>query len=144
MTEKSIKEQTIASTNSEKVVVSKKLPQAMENELEVVNQSLLAAFMFMDFWPRLELLQRPLNSKLVEQNLCSLQRALNQIGPWAKLIARPLALGMMTLHPQIANLLQTVSAEEGRTEKAGYGGGSSSSMAVAFALKRLSRGENIC
>ena len=134
-----------ATTNSKKVVVSslkKKKPQAMENEL-LVSQSLLAAFMFMDFWPRLELLQRPLNSKLVEQNLCSLQRALNQIGPWAKLIARPLALGMMTLHPQIANLLQTVSAEEGRTEKAGYGGGSSS-MAVAFALKRLSRGENIC
>ena len=135
-----------ATTNSKKVVVSslkKKKPQAMENEL-LVSQSLLAAFMFMDFWPRLELLQRPLNSKLVEQNLCSLQRALNQIGPWAKLIARPLALGMMTLHPQIANLLQTVSAEEGRTEKAGYGGGGSSSMAVAFALKRLSRGENIC
>ena len=142
MTEKSIKEQTIASTNSEKVVVSKKLPQAMENELEVVNQSLLAAFMFMDFWPRLELLQRPLNSKLVEQNLCSLQRALNQTGPWAKLIARPLALGMMTLHPQIANLhslLQTASAE--KPDGSGYG---SRSIAVAFALKRLSRGENIC
>ena len=132
-------------TNSEKVVVSlkKKQPRAMENELLVVNQSLLAAFMFMDFWPRLELLQRrPLNSKLVEQNLCSLQRALNQIGPWAKLIARPLALGMMTLHPQIANLhslLQTASAE--KPDGSGYG---SRSIAVAFALKRLSRGENIC
>ena len=122
-------------TNSEKVVVSlKKKPQAMENEL-LVSQSLLAAFMFMDFWPRLELLQRPLNSKLVEQNLCLLQRALNQIGPWAKLIARPLALGMMTMHPQIANLQTVASAEKA----AGYG-----SMAVAFALKRLSRGENIC
>ena len=132
-----------ATTNSKKVVVSslkKKKPQAMENEL-LVSQSLLAAFMFMDFWPQLELLQRPLNLKLVEQNLCSLQRALNQIGPWAKLIARPLALGMMTLHPQIANLhsLQTASAE--KPDGSGYG---SRSMAVAFALKRLSRGENIC
>ena len=133
-----------ATINSKKVVVSslkKKKPQAMENEL-LVSQSLLAAFMFMDFWPQLELLQRPLNSKLVEQNLCSLQRALNQIGPWAKLIARPLALGMMTLHPQIANLhslLQTASAE--KPDGSGYG---SRSMAVAFALKRLSRGENIC
>merc|ERR1719384_3084003 len=110
-----------ATTNSKKVVVSslkKKKPQAMENEL-LVSQSLLAAFMFMDFWPRLELLQRPLNSKLVEQNLCSLQRALNQIGPWAKLIARPLALGMMTSHPQMAK-------ED------------------LDAMKRLSRGENIC
>lgn len=127
-----------ATTNSEKVVVSlkKNKPRAMENEL-LVNQSLLAAFMFMDFWPRLELLQRqPLNSKLVEQNLCSLQRALNQIGPWAKLIARPLALGMMTMHPQIASLQTVASAEK----EAGYG----SMAAVAFALKRLSRGENIC
>lgn len=96
----------------------------------MVSQSLLAAFMFMDFW-RLHIL----NSKgaleeeeeeapadleaVVEKNLCSLQRALNQIGPWAKLIARPLALGMMTSHPQMAK-------ED------------------LDAMKRLSRGENIC
>ena len=92
----------------------------------------------MDFW-RLQ----SLNSKAAafKKNLCSLQRALNQIGPWAKLIARPLALGMMTLHPQIANLhsLQTASAE--KPDGSGYG---SRSIVVAFALKRLSRGENIC
>ena len=98
----------------------------------MVSQSLLAAFMFMDFW-RLHIL----NSKgaleeeeeapaaatdleaVVGKNLCSLQRALNQIGPWAKLIARPLALGMMTSHPQMAK-------ED------------------LDAMKRLSRGENIC
>ena len=83
--------------------------------------------MFMDFW-RLHIL----NSKgaledeapavleaVLGKNLCSLQRALNQIGPWAKLIARPLALGMMTSHPQMAK-------ED------------------LDAMKRLSRGENIC
>ena len=92
----------------------------------MVSQSLLTAFMFMDFW-RLHIL----NSKGALQeapavleaafgkNLCSLQRALNQIGPWAKLIARPLALGMMTSHPQMAK-------ED------------------LDAMKRLSRGENIC
>ena len=57
---------------------------------EVYQQCLLASFMFMDFWQRLQQGQ-----DLKRRELCALQAALPQIGPWAVLIGRPLALGMV-------------------------------------------------
>jgi hypothetical protein len=89
-------------------------------DMKPVSQSLLASFVYMDFWWQKEAAastaaaaSRRLHLK--EGDLCSLQRALNKIGPWAKLIGRPLALGMAghgiphVFHPEEELLLQKLA-----------------------------------
>ena len=56
---------------------------------ELVQQCLLASFMFMDAWQHLEA-----GRDLGMADLCHIQDALVKIGPWATVIGRPLALGM--------------------------------------------------
>ena len=56
---------------------------------ELVQQCLLASFMFMDAWQHLEA-----GRDLKIADLCHIQDALAEIGPWATVMGRPLALGM--------------------------------------------------
>ena len=56
---------------------------------ELVQQCLLASFMFMDAWQHLE---TGLDPKM--EDLCHIQDALAKIGPWATIMGRPLALGI--------------------------------------------------
>ena len=68
---------------------SRQKRQTASEASEVYQQCLLASFMFMDFWQRLQKGQ-----DLKRRELCALQATLLKIGPWAVLIGRPLALGI--------------------------------------------------
>ena len=57
---------------------------------ELVQQCLLASFMFMDAWQHLEA-----GRDLRMEDLCHIQDALAKIGPWATVMGRPLALGLL-------------------------------------------------